>query len=354
LGHSDMGVAIGDVDGNGLLDFMTTDIYSPTDSTTGNRLFRNFGNRTFVESSVFSGVRDAGWGWGTETLDYDNDKHLDIVATNGFYFSPAQQTDQVRLFANNGVGGVLTAFNDVATQAGMTDTSQGRGLLTFDYNRDGKTDVFIVNNFSAPVLYRNDGGNQNDWLSIKTVGTMSNRDGVGAFITVTPDLSLPGTKQVREISESDGYLSQSEAIAQFGLGSHPGTIDLITIEWPASGIVQEFRNITPDQFLTIVERHPCDFNSDGTIDAADYTVWRDTFGQTVAHGTGADANGDGIVDESDYQLWKTNFGAVFGIGMGAGASLLTGTGQSVPEPASRTMAAIGLLGLFHRKVCRRL
>ena len=78
------GPGVGDVDGDGLLDWFTTDIHVPTDATTGNRLFRNFGNRVFLESSSFSGVREAGWGWGTEMLDYDNDRDLDIVATNGF------------------------------------------------------------------------------------------------------------------------------------------------------------------------------------------------------------------------------------------------------------------------------
>ena len=91
------------------------------------------------------------------------------------------------------------------------------------------------------MLYRNDGGNQGDWLAIKTVGTISNADGVGAFITVTPDLAFPNKKLVREISESSSFLSQSEPIAHFGLGPNADLIDLITIEWPASGVVQELR-----------------------------------------------------------------------------------------------------------------
>ena len=327
LGFSDMGLAVGDIDGNGLLDWITTDIYSVHDSTTGNRLFRNFGNRVFLESSSFSGVRDAGWGWGTEMFDYDNDKDLDIVATNGFYFSSEQQTDQVRMWANNGVGGVLTAFTNVANQVGMTDTSQGRGLLTFDYDRDGDLDVFIVNNFSAPVLYRNDGGNQGDWLRIKTVGTMSNADGVGAFITVTPDLAFPNKKLVREISESSNFLSQSEPIAHFGLGPNADLIDLITIEWPASGIVQELRNVAPNQLVTIVEQHPGDFNGDRQIDAADYVVWR------MIDGT-----------QADYNLWRANFGKTFGSG--------SVTNGEVPEPATWATLLCGLASL--RRSRRRM
>ncbi len=345
LGNTDMGLAIGDVDGNGWLDFFTTDIcYPSTCSTTGgNRLFRNFGNRLFLESSDFSGVRDAGWGWGSEMFDYDNDKDLDIVATNGYYnHGTIFEIDAVRLFKNNGQGGFATTFTEVASSLGMTDTSQGRGLLTFDYDRDGDLDVFIVNNFAAPVLYRNDGGNGADWLRLETVGMLSNRDGVGAFITVTPDLAFPDEVLVHEISESSSFLSQSEPIAHFGLGPGADLIDLIRIEWPASGIVQELRGVAPNQLLSIVERHPCDFNGDGQIDAADYLVWRKTMGQMVAHGSGADANGDGIIDGADYSLWKAHFGATFGTGAGGGARA-TAAGQSVPEPTSHMLAFASLL-----------
>ena len=99
------------------------------------------------------------------------------------------------------------------------------------------------------------------------------------------------------------------------------------------------------------ERHPCDFNGDGVIDAADYTVWRDTFGQTVAHGSGADANGDGLVNESDYALWTTSYGAVFGIGTGPGAAASV-PGQAVPEPSSLTLVALCLLSLCQSRACR--
>jgi hypothetical protein len=355
-GASDMGLAIGDVDGNGLLDWFTTDIcqQATCSAVSGNRLFRNFGNRVFLESSNFAGVRDAGWAWGTQMFDYDNDQDLDIVATNGFYdYEPVFETDAVRLWRNNGQG-LSATFTDVASSLGITDTSQGRGLLTFDYDRDGDLDVFIVNNFAAPVLYRNDGGNQGDWLQIETVGTISNADGVGAFITVTPDLAFPNKKLVHEISLSSSFLSQSEPLAHFGLGPSAELVDLIRIEWPASGIVQELRNVAPNQLLSIVERHPCDFNGDGQIDAADYTVWRDTLGQMVAHGTGADANGDGLVDGTDYSLWKADFGETFGIGIGAGGGTLSTTGgEFVPEPASWTLAIVSLLCWTEFMVVRR-
>jgi hypothetical protein len=281
LGKSDMGLAIGDYDSDGKVDFFTTDICYPDICNTGlagNRLFRNFGNRTFLEASDFTGVRDTGWGWGTQMFDYDNDRDLDIIATNGYYSTPLEwgfETDQVRLFRNNGQGPILTNFTNVATSLGMTNTSQGRGLLTFDYDRDGDLDVFIVNNFQTPILYRNDGGNLNgNWLQIESVGTISNADGVGAFITLTPDLTFPNKKLVHEITLSSSFLSQSEPIAHFGLGTSTDPIDLLRIEWPASGIVQEFFNVAINQRLTITEPRPGDFDGDGDIDGRDFLAWQ--------------------------------------------------------------------------------
>jgi len=336
-GLSDMGLAIGDYDGDGMLDWFTSDVCHPSDCTTtsGNRLFRNFGNRVFLESSNFAGVRDAGWGWGTEMLDYDNDKDLDIVVTNGYYTGPTvpagYENDPVRLFRNNGQGPFLTTFTDVAASAGITDTSQGRGLLKFDYDRDGDLDIFIVNNFQAPVLYRNDGGNQNNWLQIEALGTISNADGVGAFITVTPDLAFPNKKLVHEVTLSSSFLSQSEPLAHFGLGPNADLIDLIRIEWPASGIVQEFHDVSPNQLLTIRETHPCDFNRDGEINGADLLVWSQSYGLDNF----ADADGDGDSDGADYLAWQRSTGP------GALAAIVSPT--AVPEPT--TSSLVWLVGM---------
>ena len=91
--------------------------------------------------------------------------------------------DDTTLRRNNGDG----TFTDVSVASGITDTGQGRGLLRLDYDMDGDLDILIANYGAAPILYRNDGGNDANWLRVKTEGTISNRDGIGAFIKVTPD-----------------------------------------------------------------------------------------------------------------------------------------------------------------------
>ncbi len=250
-GHSEMGSTFADYDGDGDLDWFVSAIGDNPDSNSlpsthpaGNRMYRNEGNRTFTDVTDAVGVRDTGWAWGTAFLDYDNDKDPDLVVTNGFFW---RQGERTVLFRND--DGV---FTDVSYETGVTDRGIGVGLLVFDYDNDGDIDIFIVNNQGHPVLYRNNGGNDNDWLRIKTVGTVSNRDGFGAFITVQPAISDPNILLVWEINSGNNFLGQDEAIAHFGLGPSAGSVDLVTIEWP-SGHVQEFEDVAANTLLVATE-----------------------------------------------------------------------------------------------------
>lgn len=238
---SGMGSTVADYDRDGLLDWFVTSIdYGTTSSSEGNRLYRNRGDRTFSDRTSAGGVRKGDWGWGTAFLDFDNDTLADIVMTNGsqlFGF-----VDQMKLWRNAGNG----SFTDVSAAAGVNDGRFGTGLLTFDFDNDGDLDIYVVNNAGKPLLLRNDGGNLNDWLRVKTVGRESNRDGIGAFITLT-DASL-SKPIVLEMDGGSNYLSQSEMIAHFGLGDFTGTIDRVSILWP-SGRMQDFFDVSPNQVL---------------------------------------------------------------------------------------------------------
>ena len=265
-----MGSSFGDYDGDGDLDWFITNITADPAIPSGfggwNRLYRNEGNRLFTDVTQAAGVRDSRWSWGTTFFDYDNDGDLDLVATNG-YNGPGFQNDRTFLWRND--GGV---FTDVSEAAGVTDTGQGRGLAHLDYDNDGDLDLVIVNNQAQPILYRNDGGNANDYLRIEVEGTASNRDGIGAFITVTPDLGNPQQRQVWEVDGGSSFLSQNERIAHFGLGQSAGIVDLVTIEW-SSGLVQHLHNISANQSLAVVETEELaaagDIDFNGLIDAAD-------------------------------------------------------------------------------------
>ncbi len=243
-----MGTDVGDVDGDGDLDWFVTAIYDtdpgcpadPSWGCTGNRLYRNEGGRSFSDAtgSAATGLRDGGWGWGASFLDYDNDGDLDLVMTNGVDFpddpsDAAFNADAMRLWRNDG-GGTWTA---VAAASGVTDTGSGKGLLPFDYDGDGDLDVFVVNNISGGLLLRNDGGNANDWLRVRAQGRLSNRDSMNARVRVTPTPGAP--PQVHEIGGRSHYLAQGETTAHFGLGPGPGpAVHEVRITWPTGRFVR--------------------------------------------------------------------------------------------------------------------
>ncbi len=256
-----MGSAVGDYDNDGDLDWFVTSIFDVDETCevencmwgyTGNRLYENEGGRAFTDATDEKGVRDGGWGWGAAFWDYDNDGDLDLVMTNGQEFLGATvddgfNHDALRLWRNEGPG----TMTEVAASVGLTDARPGKGLLTFDYDNDGDLDLFVVNNGDSPVLYRNDGGNDRNFLRVRLVGTESAEDAFGARVYVTAIAG--GTTQMREISGGSHYLGQSESIAHFGLGDHDGVLDTVRVVWPASGIEQELHDVTANQVLNITE-----------------------------------------------------------------------------------------------------
>ena len=194
-------------DGDGRLDWFVTSIYDTSNGTgggwgvSGNRLYRNQGARSFSDATDHAGVRNGDWGWGTVFFDYDNDGDLDLVMTNGVNFpvGPGEESfhaDRMRLWRNNGDG----TFDEVSELEGITDTGSGKGLLTWDYDRDGDLDLFVVNNGASPVLYRNDSPGNNAWLHVDLVGTLSNPTGIGARVRVVAG----PTTQIREANCGSG------------------------------------------------------------------------------------------------------------------------------------------------------
>lgn len=239
-----MGTALGDYDGDGDLDWFVTSIFDPGErdessqsiyawGASGNRLYRNEGGGVFRDVTDVAGVRRGAWGWAACFADFDNDGHLDIFHVNGygdprmrFWRDVAAQyvNDSSKLFMSNGDG----SFTEKAAEYGIADTGQGRGVVCFDFDRDGDLDILVANNGQPARLYRNDFGNQQNHLAVKLEGRAPNTQAIGAWVSI----EAGGRKQVREIRAGSNYLSQDPAEAHFGLGDL-AAVDRIEIIWPA-------------------------------------------------------------------------------------------------------------------------
>jgi len=239
---SAMGPIFADYVNHGELDLFVSDMRY-------HRLFRNslkegFFNDTTLESGI---AQTTGQfvGWGDAILDFDNDGWKDVLIVNGglHWLVPMEAS----LFRNNGNG----TFSDVSADAGSFFKSKnvGRGACFADYDNDGYVDGFIValGGKGTLVHAKPPVGQRNHWLTLKLIGTASNRDGFGARVEATAgDLH-----QVVENVPQAGYLSQNDPRPHLGLGLH-AEVDVLTIRWP-SGTVQTLEHVKTDQILTVKE-----------------------------------------------------------------------------------------------------
>jgi len=191
--------------------------------------------------------------FGTFFFDYDLDGLQDILAVNGHVADDISVVQpQVKyaqpphLFRNKG----KNKFEEVTAQLGpaLQQPTVGRGAAYADFDNDGDLDLLLTSNTGSPRLLRNDNGNQNNVLRVKTVGTRSNRDGVGAKVTIK---SNKGARLFQMVKTGSSYLSQSEMPLTFGLGKQEGAVS-IEIAWP-SGRKDSIAEVKPNQFVTVKE-----------------------------------------------------------------------------------------------------
>ena len=246
---------------------------------SGNTLLRNRGDGTFDDVTWTTRANPPGWFWGASFADFDRDGWLDVYSANGWvkndrdseieleflnnvvsnqkeyktgrFFDPAyfgtrswHGWERNRHLRNNGDG----TFTEIGHAAGTDLILNSRGVAVSDFSNRGLLDIAVAASTDRHALLRNELVTNRGWLGVNIVGTDSNRDGVGARLT----LRAGGREQLREVVLGDGYGSQNTLRQYFGLGEAQ-RIDELRVRWPRSGRVQVFRDVPINRLVTITE-----------------------------------------------------------------------------------------------------
>ena len=288
-----MGVACGDLTGDGRSDYYFTNLPDPAPPLMGvNPLLVSSAKGVFAQAQALWGVENLKMSWGACFWDFDNDRDLDLYVNN--------ETLPNALFRNPGV----PPMADIGAKAGVAGTAN----LSFatamgDLDRDGDLDL-IVNNYGGAVrLYMNQEGQLRRWLRLRVAGDGAVRDAIGASATLqAAGAKGPlGAPQWREVlCGGNGYLAQHETTLHFGLGAATRA-STIEVRWPAGGPVRTFTDVPSNAVWTAYPpSRIADFDANGVVGLADWA-------QFVAFGLGAvtpgremfDADGDWDLDAAD-------------------------------------------------------
>jgi hypothetical protein len=250
-----MGADAVDYDGDGWLDIIKTNFSDDTAT-----LYHNNRDGTFtdVTSAAGLGKNSQFLGWGTLFVDIDNDGWPDIFMANGHVYPEVDSKglglnntfrERKLLYWNDHNG----RFRDISLDsgAGITTPFNSHGVAAADFDNDGAVEILVNNSHDRPSLLKNLGernsGDQGNWILLKLEGTKSNRDAIGARVT----LRVADHQQTQEVRSGGGYISQSDFRLHFGLGKATQA-DSVEIRWP-SGLVQHFENVAGNRVVRIRE-----------------------------------------------------------------------------------------------------
>jgi hypothetical protein len=246
---------------------------------SGNTLLRNRGDGTFEDTSWKASANPLGWFWGASFADFDNDGWQDIYAADGWvyndkgteieldflnnvvseqkqyktgiFFDPKHfghtswhGWERNRHLRNNGDG----TFTEMGRAAGTDLITNSRGVAVADFWNRGVLDIAVSASTDRHALLKNDVGSKRNWLAVELVGTKSNRDAVGARVSIT----VKGKPQMREVVLGDGYGSQNSLRQYFGLND-AAQVDEMIVRWPRSGVTQKFQNVAGNRIVQITE-----------------------------------------------------------------------------------------------------
>jgi hypothetical protein len=237
-GVSSMGPVVADLTGQGNLDILIPDMdYGSLLSKKGDFY------SDLIDHSGLALICGQYTGWGGVAFDYDNDGRTDVFIANGN--AHHEYSEDPVLARNDGTG----VFTDVARGSGEYFDGKwvSRGATWGDFDDDGNVDLVVLDTSGPPHLLRNEGGTGNHWLKVDARLAGGRRTAIGARVTVVAG----GSRQFRDVIGVNGYLSQGDARAHFGLGA-AGKADLVEVRWP-DGTKTHLQDVAADQVLNVVQ-----------------------------------------------------------------------------------------------------
>lgn len=268
-----MGLAVADYNADGWPDVFVTNwgnspLYpiNPVENfpvdTVDHALYLNSGDGTFTDHAAQAGVADWEIGWGTSPLDWDNDGDMDLYFAGNYAEAPGEGfavlDNPGRLFLNDGDAN----FREVSKEYGLLNlhpdggVQNAHGVAIGDLNDDGFTDIVVANSAyhhennvvsGAPIFFQNNAESDNHWIKFKLTGTQSNRNGIGAKVTIRSG----GLIVMQEVRSGSSHLSQDSQVLTFGLGKR-AEVDQIEIHWP-SGETTTMNNVSANQTIIVIE-----------------------------------------------------------------------------------------------------
>jgi len=293
-----MGLAFGDYDNDGDIDLFATSTGTGAGALFHHALFQNNGDGTYTEASASAGIPNSEFGWGCTFADFDNNGSLDLYQVGSLPLFGAIGPgggSPGRLFFNDGDG----KFAEDTSATGINlSLSYTTGLAQADFDANGFADIAVM---TAPytvgvivvpsddfVLLRNN-GNANHYLTVRTVGTTSNRDGIGAIVEV----QTGNKRQLREVRAGSSFASSEQPWPSFGLGKYRQA--KIWVTWP-SGLIEVFSGDPADRLITVVE-------GTGLIDEDNDRMtddWEEEFFGDSTQNPNDDYDGDGYSNLQEF------------------------------------------------------
>jgi len=248
--RSGMGVDSADFNNDGWPDLFVANVDQEKFS-----IYQNNKDETFRDLAMATGVGQATLllsGWGLKFFDFDNNGVLDLLLANGHpddmvdvNMTKVTYKEPLLLFRQEG-----SKFLDISAKAGPAFSRQypARGMALGDYNNDGRSDILVANNGEPPLLLRNSSSKQH-WIGVKLVGTLGNRDAIGARIS----WSVGAVQRSRVKTSGGSYLSSHDPREVLGLGAAE-TVDSLEVKWPGpKGKTERYADLPVDKYITITE-----------------------------------------------------------------------------------------------------